>query len=1213
MGSDSVCLRNAILSRADLVDAVAQTFTGGCEKTAVDNSYSHSYGAPSRSEETKVCYVNAATDSDISCSKTPVDPSVRRFCPCAAASGAMGEVHSCTVAVFRESCTMTCDRGWNANTPRSMEFTCNNSGAFEPPMSGALNCSQVRCTVQPDKLPHTEGDCARRSPLPYKEKCTAQCAKGYTGADQKPFCDARPDGQPKFTTNESNVCEPCRPGMYKNEPGPAECIPCGKGYYSNQSGDSAVQAACKPCPVGRYSNITVATACQACGQGRSNSKTGSQGESDCKQCLKGRYSNVTAVDKCTPCGPGAYNNHSASVHRTDCIACEAGRYSSTQAAGDCTACESGKWNPDNHAKSAMACRDCEPGKYSHISGLTGPCKDCPSGQYADKPQQKQCSKCRNQSDTNNESGTTSKAACKCIAGYTSDTSKPWESSCSPCPIGQYKHHRGDDACRPCEKHSSTSKIGQSSCTCDSGYGANPWKELKPCEPAPCLDMPQTGEYAVPGLPDPHAFPAKNTHCRNKKYLDQCYVDCSRGGLLPGSSRVNFSCSAAGPGGRGTFSNWTGHLNCSEPDCHQFNNCDNFDKPEDCRLFLFGGKNTAARADIVENDTVENSCEGYLHKNCSARCINNFYGHPEDASDTREPVMYSCRRGHFRTSPLKGVWSPLHSGRPLKCRPGILSVNNSRLEDMILRNKAGLYRQSIQSLKGYMFGAGPTYSFTVQAQDVQGNDRNYTLLKKAGLSEDYVVAVFHRVPLHKLPSSSRHLQPTKGKIDPSRGTWGGAEAMPYDRRLTSTKDKLNIVQEGDGQGSKDGGKWSITHQFEEHGVFYISIYMCASNSTADCDDTRPNALINGTGMPAIDHNMFTVCPQNTQTFTPSEVYKGGNLSACRAIGGLEGQGFFNPHGPGRIAAYCSTGFLCNNDGTTWPIAGPNYWVSDYLQTVAAPGDDDLSMWLPLMGDCKGIGACPGSTLSHAECPADDDPNNLYDFENITGVDPSRVIQNPCYDKPLSPPSRNIKDQCRDVVGSRCCRGFTSRVDAPACSVCCEADDRGPEHPSCDGRRWHSYTPPQGQFKCVPCAPQKEPWELVVIGILMLIIAAPVIDKLSGLAHHAQQLQGPFLSIVNFLQSSNLLISLHFSWPQEFKDFAQKVASWFNFNITGILSAINSLTGVEIPDPDCVMHLTYQRKWHCEYDPLQYIAHLAPNSICGLLTTNTWCMACSVCTV
>ena len=79
----------------------------------------------------------------------------------------------------------------------------------------------------------------------------------------------------------------------------------------------------------------------------------------------------------------------------------------------------------------------------------------------------------------------------------------------------------------------------------------------------------------------------------------------------------------------------------------------------------------------------------------------------------------------------------------------------------------------------------------------------------------------------------------------------------------------------------------------------------------------------------------------------------------------------------------------------------------------------------------------------------------------------------------------------------------------------------------------------------------------------------LDRLSAFAG---AVQGPFLSIVNFFQSSSLFVGLHgIEWPKEFKEFIRQFADLFNFNIVPILQALKKVTFgvIDVPPLDCAI--------------------------------------------
>ena len=132
--------------------------------------------------------------------------------------------------------------------------------------------------------------------------------------------------------------------------------------------------------------------------------------------------------------------------------------------------------------------------------------------------------------------------------------------------------------------------------------------------------------------------------------------------------------------------------------------------------------------------------------------------------------------------------------------------------------------------------------------------------------------------------------------------------------------------------KTQGIWQYTHQFEEFGVFYLSVWICPFDNQDPCNKHDEAHLVPGTGdtdengdqIPKDEplHQAFTVCPQGTDATKDdnSQMVLGSQLSGCSAQ-----PGYFSPEGPGHIAEKCDeTGFYCGLVGQTWPVARPGYW-------------------------------------------------------------------------------------------------------------------------------------------------------------------------------------------------------------------------------------------------------------------------------------------------
>jgi hypothetical protein len=557
--------------------------------------------------------------------------------------------------------------------------------------------------------------------------------------------------------------------------------------------------------------------------------------------------------------------------------------------------------------------------------------------------------------------------------------------------------------------------------------------------------------------------------------------------------------------------------------------------------------------------------------------------------------YTCSKSEGRI-PSQGIWKPKEDGEPLICKPGRLSVNFSKLvtDEAKEVSRQRLYKLPIDKLNGSLFGEsrGPTYSFDVSPRDVYNNPRKYSQLAKAQeeedpnpkeerwprktenytcddyLCRDYLVAVFQRVPVEFLPESEQQFQPREGYTAPEtkEGLWNTGDSKSYKRTMTSIANK-DAVLVADAE-NEAGKVWRITHQFEEHGVFYLSVFMCDyETGRSDCDNafslSQSDHLVEGSfNEPRLkqyyqkegkflthDKVVFTVCPQGTRgpeaEVGGGKVFWGASLSRCTAIEGPEGEGFFNPYGSGRISAYCGDkGFLCRNPGTTWPVAMPGYWVS-YYSTTTPP-------YFPVMQSCDVVGACPGSSLFRELPKSNSKPqfpdagkcsNDIINDQQFYNF--SRSITYPaddCYQnstRRMKEDGQTLEESCWGKVGALCCEGNFGQ----ACAACCKQDT---QKPSCTGdSQWHSVGVTDKQ--CTKCPEFKVTWETYAFATAVLIITAPITSKLSNFLDHARSIQGPLLSIVNFCQSSNLFLGLKFNWPSEMYTLAKTVGSWFNVSV------------------------------------------------------------------
>ena len=580
-------------------------------------------------------------------------------------------------------------------------------------------------------------------------------------------------------------------------------------------------------------------------------------------------------------------------------------------------------------------------------------------------------------------------------------------------------------------------------------------------------------------------PPHSTGCSGQKlYADHCTATCDDG-WTAGTKQSTFTCS-----GDGTY---TGSLDCNPVPCSEF---------------------TAPKfAEVVDNTShisalvVASSCTGVFGDECFARCQESFY-----ASDgTRSPTRYTCTTT-TAVGP-HGTWTNI-GGRPLFCEPGLLAVSGSAAapgrwiyEEFAQRS----FKGNIDSLQGFSMGpsAGPQYAFIVVARDEYNHSRNYKTLSEAQV-RDYVVASIERVDLDILRPTERELQPHTTDIERDLGVWKRGQVRPYGFSVTSD-DQDNIKYATSGG---EDGLWKGTHQFSQHGVFGIAVYLCTNDHREPCDNHDDAALVPGTGMPTtvdeLETKSFTVCPQGSRsTSMVNGVMMGSRLGECRAA-----IGYYSPLGAGRISAYCNTGFTCLYAGTTFPIAEPGYWVSPTFNL------GNKYAMIPELRRCVSVGACPGSVRFLATCPP---PGAIGNFEGFERNDIRGVGQEDCFT--VSPPSgcaqcpeapdrpgicTGIGRCCLDVVGSRCCPGSAGT----SCEECCSGELL--ESPTCQGLgQWHAVGTGEGKH-CQPCPPNDKAWMLAVGLAVMLLVAAPVVTKLSELIKHAEAVQGPFLSVMNFMQ-------------------------------------------------------------------------------------------------
>jgi hypothetical protein len=383
-------------------------------------------------------------------------------------------------------------------------------------------------------------------------------------------------------------------------------------------------------------------------------------------------------------------------------------------------------------------------------------------------------------------------------------------------------------------------------------------------------------------------------------------------------------------------------------------------------------------------------------------------------------------------------------------------------------------------------------------------------------------------------------------------------------LCNAEDKDNNRQ-GDTNARKSG-TWFASHQFKEHGVFYVAVYLCTGDDYKNCtvtnnkDSSLPsfstsNPWINdkqgknarrvpstwGGVDSALPNTTFTICPQGTKPERESVVAPGAQLGQC-----LAKSGWYSPYGPGHVAEFCKEGFNCEMPGTEWPVAMPGYWVGSTL---------------PLqMGKCLSEGACPGSKdLDSKTCSTDG--SNQYTGNLRTG-------SNTCFDKSaICTKGRCVLAKaCYDQIGHRCCPGAKGKT----CATCCTVDDRTGSCSFPPGKQWMP-SGGSGQTRCEPCRPTKFTPKTVVFLCAGTLTIVPFVIKARQFSKHAGAVTGPILSVLNFVQSAELFQGIQLNWPNFFRRLAKWFFRLFNFDFDAILRFM------DFPSPECAFRLTYLQKW------------------------------------
>eukprot|EP00960_Hanusia_phi_P068004 766749-Hanusia_phi.AAC.6 len=298
--------------------------------------------------------------------------------------------------------------------------------------------------------------------------------------------------QKGFFRAESNICEICPAGKYKNASGDFPCSDCPGNSTSHGKRDNVSNCECTryfegpnggfctkciyekpegslgsdPCPV-CFANAIQIT--KADNQSVCICREGYQGQDgvSCNMCPHGTYKSVTGNATCSECP----NHATSSTASTDILACRCEKGYTGNGSVSCEACPAGTYKGNVGSAPCLNCTfasvsNAASAECSCIAGYTktmqNTCIMCASGKYKSQVSNNQCQDCPAYSTS--PEGSISKSNCSCLAGYTYVSGK----DCVACDAGTYKGSQGDAQCSPCSQNKSSVSAAVK-CTCKEGY------------------------------------------------------------------------------------------------------------------------------------------------------------------------------------------------------------------------------------------------------------------------------------------------------------------------------------------------------------------------------------------------------------------------------------------------------------------------------------------------------------------------------------------------------------------------------------------------------------------------------------------------------------------------------------------------------------------------------------------------------------------------
>ena len=299
-------------------------------------------------------------------------------------------------------------------------FRCN-TGTFQDQPGSALckNCPGGFSQNSPAGVNCTECD----HYITQSSECVEICPVHSWKNDTTKKCDFCNPGQ--YSVGDSQTCQQCQLGYYKEQAGPSGCKQCPSGYISNvttchecAAGQGVSDGVCNDCIAGKYAYSGV---CYECGSGK---YTSDPKQTECISCSIGKFQDSNQATTCTDCASGQYVNNTGAVL---CIDCPAGYGTNVEGRTTCEQCFGAQTVNG-------VCVDCEQGFFLNDQQ----CITCPKGWISAKIG---CSKCSGVQYTDD------KIECKdCAANSTGNIRDggSWkcceegDGECEDCPAGEYR-------------------------------------------------------------------------------------------------------------------------------------------------------------------------------------------------------------------------------------------------------------------------------------------------------------------------------------------------------------------------------------------------------------------------------------------------------------------------------------------------------------------------------------------------------------------------------------------------------------------------------------------------------------------------------------------------------------------------------------------------------------------------------------------------------